>query len=249
LTRAVSRLARTIIPALLILSLLVACRSGSPTPTSTASRATPSAPPGSPASAATRAAAGTPTAVIATTPTSAVITQTEVVVIKPVDASGLNSTYRRTESVVGSCLGPSLVTTARADAWRCVANTNASGPSVLDPCFAASAESQPALFCFRQPWVPSVSLMVLSAPLPDGRPAASDPTTPQPWGFELADGVRCLVVTESMPLIADQRVNATCTDGRTAIGDVDRSQPAWSILVVRNRTSQPQRIQLARAWY
>lgn len=246
MTRAVSRLARTIIPALLILSLLVACRSGSPTPTSTASRATPSAPPGSPTSAATRAAAGTPTANIATPATPVVVTQTEVVVVKPVDASGLSANYRRTESVVGNCLGPSLATVARADAWRCVVSSNS---TVLDPCFAASAEAQPALFCFRQPWIPNVSLMVLSAPLPDGRPAASDPTTPQPWGYELADGNRCVIVTESMPLLANQRVNATCTDGRTTIGDVDRSQPAWSVLIVRGPTSQPVRIQIVRAWY
>jgi hypothetical protein len=245
LTRGFPRLTRTIIPALLALSLLVACRSGSATPTSTTSPASPSAPPGSP----TRAAVGTPTLNRPNTPTPAtpvVVTQTEAVVITPVDAGGLKANYRRVDSVVGNCIGPSLVTTARADAWQCVVGAN---NTLLDPCFAASTESQPALFCFRRPWEATVMLMVLNAPLPAGRPSTNDPTTPQPWGFELADGGRCMVVTETMPLIANQRVSANCLDSRKAIGDVDRSQPAWSILVVRDANSQPQRIQIVRAWY
>jgi hypothetical protein len=242
LTRGFPRLARSIIPTLLALSLLAACRSGSATPTATTSTTTPSASSstssarrGSPTLSATRAAAATPTLVIPNTPTPAtpvVVTQTDVVVIKPVNAGGLVATYHRSDSVVGNCLGPSLVTTARADAWRCA--INASG-EILDPCFASSKEPQPALFCFRQPWVSNVSLMVLSSPLPDGRPDSSDPTVVQPWGFELADGTRCTMVTETMALIANLRVNATCPDGGKAIGDVDRSQP--------------QRIQIVRAWY
>jgi hypothetical protein len=248
LTRGLPRLARAILPALLTLALLVACRSGSPAPTPTSAPATPSAAPGSPTIAGSPAASGSPTLARPGTPaaTPIVVTQTQVVVIKPVDASGLAAPYNRGASVVGSCLGPSLVTTSRADAWRCAVNGTG---DILDPCFSHGTDRQPALFCFRQPWITNVTLMVPSAPLPDGRPDSGDPTTPHPWGIELADGVRCSIETESMPLIEGQRVSATCTDGRNTIGDVDRSQHAWSILVVQNRTSQPQRIQIIRAWY
>lgn len=256
--QAAQRLVRAIIPALLAVTLLAACRSGSATPTATAPTATAPAAtvtvsrptgPGSPTPPPSNVAAATPTLARPGTPipaTPVVVTQTEVITIKPVAPTGLAPGLNRSESIVGYCIAPSLTTPARSDAWQCVANnTN----QIYDPCFAASAERQPALFCFRQPWVSNVSLMVLNAPLPEGRQEGGDPTTGFPWGFELADGERCTIETTTTTMIAGQRVTATCTNSRYTIGAVDRSQPAWTIHVVQGRDGTPQRIQIVRAWY
>jgi hypothetical protein len=185
----------------------------------------------------------TPATPLPATPSA---TETTVQVIAPFKDGALVPAYNRTESIVGTCIGPSLASPARADAWRCVANGTT---QLRDPCFALGGEAQPPLICFRQPWNNGVTLLVLSAPLPEGRAATADPTTPNPWGLELADGTRCTAATEATTIIAGQQVIATCMDGTSVIGAIDRSQRLWSVLAIRDRNSQPEREPIARAWY
>ena len=231
--------ARCLPALLLLLALLTACRSGTATPTTG---------PGTPAAPSSRPPAATITPVPINTPMPAtpVVTKTEVQVIQPFTESGLATGYTRTESLIGSCIGPSLASPGRSDAWRC--NIEATG-ELRDPCFAQGTSRQPALVCFRQPWSSGVAVYVLTGPLPEAKPSAGDPTAAHPWGMELADGTRCLVVTGTPVTVAGQRITSTCNGSYNAIGEVDRSQPVWTIQVVRGQSTQPERKAIVKAWY
>lgn len=224
---------------LLVLALLTACGSGAASPT--VASGTPTLPSSRPP-----AATVTPLPINTPRPATPTVTQTEVQLVKPFGDSGLATGYSRGESVIGSCSGPSLAAPGRSDAWRCTTE----GTGVLrDPCFAQGTERQPALACIRQPWNVGVAIFVLTGPLPEGRPSSGDPTASHPWGIELADGTRCLSATETPLTVAGQRVTSTCNEGINTIGQVDRSQPVWTIQVVRNQTSQPERKAIVKAWY
>lgn len=176
-TRRSARVARAGCAALIALTLLAACRSGTATPTSPP-RATAASPT---IAAGTPGVVASPTRAVATPatppPATPIAIETTVQVIAPFKDGALVLNYNRNESVVGTCIGPSLTSPARADAWRCLANGTT---QPRDPCFALGDEAQPPLICFRQPWNGGVTLFVLSAPLPGGGrpPPIRPPQTP-----------------------------------------------------------------------
>lgn len=173
------------------------------------------------------------------------LARTEVLMVKPFAGASLAEGYSRTDSVVGSCDGPSRATPGRADAWRC---TIESSKRTIDPCFAANNDPQPPVACLLQPWANGVVLFVLATPLPGGR-ASGDPTAPTPWGLELADGTRCLVATDGAGQIGGQPVLASCSDNTSVVGQLDRSQPIWQAQVARDSSAPPGRKAVARVWY
>ncbi len=231
--------ARSLSAFLLLLALLTACRSGTASPTVTsATPATPTTRP--PAATITTRPAATPL------PVTPVVTKTEVQVVKPFTDIGLATGYTRTESVVGSCIGPSLSSPGRSDAWRCTIDGTG---ELRDPCIAQGDSRQPALVCLRQPWSSGVAILVLTGPLPEAKSSAGDPTAQHPWGMELADGTRCLRVGATPATTNGQRITSTCNGTVTTIGEVDRSQPVWTIQVVQGQNSQPERKQIVKVWY
>ena len=132
------------------------------------------------------------------------------------------------------------ISTARPDAWRCGTD---------DPCFVpypATPEGSPVtLACAnRGPWSGSVQLLTVNSPL---RSADACQTAPRcreqldlstnPWALELANGVRCTLMTGTISTVAGVGMAYGCAnqDGTPAgsagspTQGLDRSQPVWQV--------------------
>ena len=150
---------------------------------------------------------------------------TDVHVLVVAELAALNPTLQITDHITGSCWTGSLANPGRPDAWRC-----ASGSRIYDPCFMAGIQP-PAVACLQTPWATETVLLTLEEPLHiPADPAAM--LAQQPWALELADGVRRTVATTGAGLsIAGMRVTYGCSDGSSAVGTVDRTEPVWRIFM------------------
>lgn len=125
----------------------------------------------------------------------------------PYDQNG-TLTVAASKAVAGRCFATSIAVPV-SGVFRCLA-----GNTILDPCFAPVHESSPAVVtCFVDPWSDGQRVQ-LSGKLPTYDPVL---TSGDPWGLELANGVRCVSVTGAVPALGKVDLTYRC-DGSTAAG-------------------------------
>jgi hypothetical protein len=97
-------------------------------------------------------------------------------------------------------------------AYRCI-----TGNSILDPCFAPPTPATPVeVACMASPWSDAEVLRVTGA-LPTGTPGTHPA---RPWAVQLANGVRCVAATGTVPAVHGVNLGYHCLDGaNAALGD------------------------------
>jgi len=213
--------------------------SGTPSPRAPATRAGGTPIPVRPGPPATPGIAGTPG--LTGTPVGA---EHHYPTLRPYRPGGLASGLRVEENVNGYCWAGSDTLIGRPDAWRCTANNR-----IYDPCFAADSTDPTPLACAADPWVGSVTLLTLTAPLPRDRGNTAAGATRDPWATQLANGARCQMSTGASATIAGMRIGAACSDGTQIVGDPDRSTGRWRVYILRDGDPTLTTEEVVTAWY
>lgn len=149
--------------------------------------------------------------------------RTEIRIMVPYGPSGLSSNLAVQSDVEGECMGNSLASPSRSDAWRCMSDNQ-----ILDPCFLQVMGDGAVLACLQAPWNLDVTRITLAAPVPYGD-AGFDLGTAAPWAMELANGEQCTALTGATFGLVGLRANYGCTDGAVIFGEPDRSDDLWRV--------------------
>jgi hypothetical protein len=105
----------------------------------------------------------------------------------------------------GSCWTTSIAVPVTG-AYRCLADDK-----ILDPCFASPRGAAPVeVACVASPWSRAEVLHVTAA-LPT--PAPGTRTRLRPWAIQLANGVRCVAATGTVPAVRGVDLGYNCLDG------------------------------------
>ncbi|MFL6240057.1 MAG: hypothetical protein ACJ735_11265 [Actinomycetes bacterium] len=131
-----------------------------------------------------------------------------------------------TASGDASCWEGSIVA-ARPDAYRCSTQQNYDGGNLFDPCFASPTDIHRMLCPSDRLSDHRVVAVTSGSPGPSNPPRAG--AAEQPWDLELAGGVSCRAVSGATDVIAGQRANYVCSDGRWLWGEADTSTALWTI--------------------
>jgi hypothetical protein len=174
---------------------------------------------------------------------------TAVLHVTPVSANGRLSTgFSVSARRSGSCLPGSAAIGA---AYRC-----SSKSTILDPCFPGrDARDRSRVYCLAAPYAHQVvALSVRRIPkLPKGTKLERK----TPWGIQLADGTRCLVVQGAADMVDGKPVGWTCGRTRVLARDLKRGR-RWSVSAYAYRTDTPSyprqyrplgRRAIARVWF
>lgn len=188
---------------------------------------------------------------------------TQIKIFVPWNTDGtLNSTVTVSSQEIldppGGCQA-GAISTQRPDAWRCV---------TADPCFApplaAADADQTTLACARAPWTDSVTLLTISGPLRSGEDCQTAPRCRQPlnldanpWAVELANGVRCTLMTGTISSLGGVGLVYGCEDASgmpagdagTARQGLDRSQPTWQVFYRAPGSGVLEQVGVAVAWF
>src|SRR3712207_2392195 len=193
----------------------------------------------------------TPEAQLEATPGD--VSRTIPAYVFPYDSDGLNGGLTVAANVSGICGSESLMTSGRPDAWDCLGEDN----QVYDPCFEnpfapqGDADAPGEVACMTSPFVDEVVLLALDAPLDRDKevvPGADAASGSLPWGLELAGGERCLLLADIEVVLAGEAVHYECMDGGTILGDVDRSQPLWTVIYLADGETATTLADVAIAW-
>jgi hypothetical protein len=123
-----------------------------------------------------------------------------------------------TQERTGSCWSTSYVLN-RVDAWRCSADN-----SIYDPCFSITGNSQ-AVICDTSPLSDSTGFKLnLTESLPMRGTVSPVKSA---WAFELADGTKCIFVGGATAAFEGKRVNYSCSDGWSILGELQEGQ-VWT---------------------
>jgi len=150
-------------------------------------------------------------------PHPAALTATRQVHVSPVgpDGSALSG-FRTTQTVAdASCEAGSE---AIGRAYRCFA-----GNFVYDPCWAERAGT-PTVLCLPFPWSVADIRLEVGAPL-SAIPA--EPGTSEPWGVELADGQRCVLLQGAHSLFAGRVIDYYCNAQLSLLRGLNQTGPVW----------------------
>ena len=179
----------------------------------------------------------------------------------PYGPSGLNAGLTVTATESGVCAHGSLATPGRPDAWDCLGGA---GNTIYDPCFAdplAAPGERHELACAAAPWATDIVLFRLTQPLPrekDDAPAAGDPAAAiaeadpdpweLPWALELANGERCTLLTGASVVLAGERLHYGCEGGGGVLGEVDRTEPLWTVAYLPDGAVSTTLVDVTVAW-
>ncbi len=104
----------------------------------------------------------------------------------------------------GTCWTLSIAVAA-AGAYRCI-----TGDEILDPCFAPARPEVPVeVACIADPWS-RAEVLTVSGGLPKAHPGGR---VGRPWAFELANGVRCVAATGTVPEVHGVDLGYHCAGG------------------------------------
>jgi hypothetical protein len=170
--------------------------------------------------------------------------RTEVKLLTPFNAGRLGSSLSVISQGSGTCFARSAATPARPDAWRCTISN-----AIQDPCFENVMGNAKVLACAKAPWTADVTLLTLTAPLPENSASNTPLAESLPWALELAGGQHCTLFTGATAPVAGMRINYGCPGGVVVVGEVDRSQPVWRVFVQREESISLCQTDVAVAWY
>ncbi len=180
----------------------------------------------------------------------------------PYGPGGLNTGLTTTATDSGVCEHGSLATPGRPDAWDCLGSTD---DTIYDPCFAdplAAPDGLHDLACAAAPWAGEVVVFRLTEPLSrekEGAPAAGEPAAApvdeadpgpweMPWALELGNGKRCTLLTGASVVLAGERVHYGCEGGGSVLGEVDRTQPLWTVSYLADGAVGTTLVDVSVAW-
>lgn len=171
---------------------------------------------------------------------------TQIRLLTPFTAVGLNPKVSVNEIVDGTCWASSLSDSSRPNTWRC-----SSGSSTYDPCFVNPTREQNSVICLKSPWEPNAVQLTLSTPLPTNKLDNLDfhSQSAQPWALELANGSQCTLITGPSLTVAGMKTSYQCDAGAIAIGNIDRSHKKWTVLFQKNDDLFMAQTDILTAWY
>jgi hypothetical protein len=165
--------------------------------------------------------------------------------LTPFGPNGLSEGLTVTQQASGKCFARSASSAARPDAWRCSA-----GNSIMDPCYQRIMGDEKQLACpVDGPWSGKVVLLTLTQPLPEDSHKEASRDATLPWALELADGQHCSLFTGATAPVAGMRINYGCPGGFIVVGDINRSQPVWSVFFQEEKSSVLEQVDVAVAWF
>lgn len=168
---------------------------------------------------------------------------TEVRLITPFTAEGLNASINITKRVSGSCWSNSSKDTSRPNTWRCQAENQS-----YDPCFMDPIREGSKVICLVSPWNLDAVEIALDAPLPSNRSESFDYKSAQPWALELSNGNHCSLISGPSLIVAGMKSTYRCKDG-TIVGDIDRSHKVWTVLYNNDKNLYMSQKTVVTAWY
>ncbi len=170
------------------------------------------------------------------------LTATRQVNVSPVGADGAPvSGYRTAQTVANASCEAGSEAIGRA--YRCFA-----GNYLYDPCWAVRA-STPTVLCLGYPWSVTVIRLAVGAPL-SAIPA--EPGIGEPWGLELADGQRCLLLQGAHSLFAGRVIDYYCNARLLLLRGLTRTAPVWraaSVTGVAGKQALGPSEQIRIAWF
>jgi hypothetical protein len=69
-----------------------------------------------------------------------------------------------------------------------------------------------------------------------------------PWALELANGDRCTLLHGTLTVMAGQTAHYGCEDGGAVFGEVDHSQPVWTVNYVAQGDTASNLVEVVTAW-
>lgn len=188
----------------------------------------------------------------AVAPVAVGLSRTDVRLLVPFTADGLNPRLTEAASVTGTCGFASVAALDRPDAWDCIASDN----QVYDPCFEnpyAAPDAAGTVACVESPFATEVVLLELTDPLAREKdatgpaPADLDPWA-LPWALELANGDRCTVLPGTLTVLAGRVAHYGCANGGTVLGETDRTQPVWTVSYLAEGALATSLVEVVVAW-
>jgi hypothetical protein len=176
--------------------------------------------------------------------------RTDARYILPYGPDGLNSSLNVTETVSAACTSDSIATPNRPDAWDCAGENN----QIYDPCFEnpfLDPDGPAELACFTDPFSTDVVVVTLDEPLTRTKEAPAQGPLPAwdvPWGVELANGDRCVLLNDIDVALAGESVYYGCADGGSILGELDRSQPVWTVSYLADGAVASELVDVTTAW-
>jgi hypothetical protein len=196
-------------------------------------------------------------------PSATEVARTEVRHLLPFGPDGLNPGLTVAATVEGVCGFSSIVALDRPDAWDCMSADN----EIFDPCFEPfmmDPDELGQLACVEAPFSTEVTLLTLTEPLVREKEAldpGADPSTGMgqaaddaidpwdlPWALELANGDRCTLLHGTLTVMAGQTAHYGCEDGGAVFGEVDHSQPVWTVNYVAQGDTASNLVEVVTAW-
>ncbi len=185
------------------------------------------------------------------TPEAGAGARTDVRYLLPYGPDGLNANLTEVGTEAGTCHAESLAAPNRPDAHDCLGESN----QIYDPCFEspyATVDSPVDLACMASPFTSDVTLLTVNSPLErvQEEPADQDlfPGWDLPWALELANGDQCVLLGTVGTALAGESVYYGCTDGGTILGEVNRSQPVWTVNYLADGAVSSGLVEVAVAW-
>ncbi len=147
----------------------------------------------------------------------AALTATRQIHVSPVGADGSPVRgYRTVATVAGANCESGSEAIGRA--YRCFA-----GSSLYDPCWAVRVGT-PTVLCLGYPWSVAVVRLAVGAPL---SAISAEPGVGEPWGVELANGQRCLLLQGAHSLLAGRVIDYYCNAQLSLLRGLTRTAPVW----------------------
>jgi hypothetical protein len=193
------------------------------------------------------------------TPAAGATTRTDIRYVVPFGPDGLNPGLTATTTEDGVCGFASSAALDRPDAWDC---QGAEG-QIYDPCFENPfllPDELGQVACFDSPFTTDVVVLTLTEPLvrekeaPDAgmgmAQAAGVSIEPWdlPWALELANGEQCTLLGGTLTVVAGQTAHYGCADGGVVFGEVDHSQPAWTVNYLAEGEVASRLVEVVVAW-
>lgn len=187
------------------------------------------------------------------------VTRTDQRYIVPFTPDGLNPGLTVASTEEGVCAFDSTIANSRTDAWGCT-----TGGGVLDPCFEQAflpMDDVAELACFDTPWSTDVVMLTLTTPLERVKDSPAAPITGAadtadeaiqpwdlPWAVELANGDRCALMHGTLTVVAGQIVHYGCEQRGAILGEIDHSQPVWTVSYVADGDVASDLVDVVAAW-
>jgi hypothetical protein len=193
------------------------------------------------------------------TPAAGATTRTDIRYVVPFGPDGLNPGLTATTTEDGVCGFASSAALDRPDAWDC---QGAEG-QIYDPCFENPfllPDELGQVACFDSPFTTDVVVLTLTEPLvrekeaPDAgmgmAQAAGVSIDPWdlPWALELANGDQCTLLHGTLTVMAGQTAHYGCADGGVVFGEVNHSQPVWTVNYLAEGEVASRLVEVVVAW-